>query len=196
MESTTHAMTIDTVQPGALGAMQQISQQESKAPPAGRTLLGCWTGEFGRLNQFYRLWRLDGGADLSSLARPPVLQDRQEMLLSSRRPTFSPTEGPSLYELRLYQIQHGRLNEFLELMLGIMDTREKWSKAVGVWVPLNGHLNEVIHFWYFRDLAHRAETRAKVAADPAWSAYRDKILPMLASQTSLLLTPAAGSPMR
>lgn len=196
MESLTHALTIDTVQPGALGAMEEVALPEREAPPAGRILVGCWVTMFGRLNQLYRLWRVEGvDAGMASLARPPVLQDRHEKLLSERRPSLSSSQDASLYDLRLYQVQHGRMNDFLELLLAHVEVYETWSKAVGVWVPLNGELNGIIHLWCYRDFAHYTQTRASAAGNRAWEAYRQKALPMLAGQTSLLLTPTPTSPM-
>ncbi len=192
-----HALTIDTVRPGAMPRLLEVARREAREPPAGRVLLGCWTSEFGRLNQLHRLWRTgDADPGCGALARPAVLQERQERLLSERRPTLESNEGPWIYELRHYQLERGRVGDFLDLLLAHFALRETWSKAVGLWVPGNGDLNEVIHLWYYRDLAHRNQTRATAAADPTWEAYRQKVLPMLAGQSSVLLTPAAFSPLR
>jgi hypothetical protein len=90
-------------------------------------------------------------------------------------------------------MERGRRDEFVELLLANFELRERWSRAVGFWVPLNGNLCEVVHLWIYRDLAHRAHTRATSGANPEWDAYRQKVLPMLAGQTSVLLTPVAFS---
>lgn len=192
-----HALTIDTVRPGAMAPLLDAAQREARQPPAGRALLGCWTSEFGRLNQLYRLWRT-GAADpgCGALARPSVLQHREERLLAQRRPTLESNPGPRVYELRHYQLERGRQGDFLDLLLSHFALRETWSKAVGLWVPANGKLDEVVHLWYYRDLAHRAQTRATAAADPVWDSYRQKVLPMLAGQSSVLLTPVACSPLQ
>lgn len=195
--SPTHALTIDSVRPGGLAAMQDAARVEGREPPAGRVLVGCWTSEFGRLNQLYRLWRVDAfDAGVPALARPAVLLDRQERLLAEQRPTLDGNDGPWFYELRSYQLERGRVNDFVDLLLEHFELRETWSKAVGLWLPLNGDMSEVVHLWYYRDLAHRAQTRATAAADPVWDAYRRKVLPMIAGQTSVLLSPTALSRLR
>jgi hypothetical protein len=191
---STHALTIDNVRPGGLAAMQEVAKAENIA---GRSLVGCWTSEFGRLNQLYRLWRVESGdAGVSALARPEVLLNRDERVLSERRPTVHSNDGPWFYELRSYQMHAGRVNEFVDLLLAHMELRETWSKCIGLWLPLNGDMSEVIHLWPYRDLAHRAQTRATSAAHPVWDAYRKKVLPMIAGQTSVLLSPTALSRLR
>ena len=190
----THALTIDTVKPGALAAMQEAAKADGSP---SRSLVGCWTNEFGKLNQLYRLWRVEGeAAGLSALERPDVLLNREERLLRQQRPTVESNEGPFYYELRSYQMHAGRVNEFVGLLLAHMELRETWSKCMGLWLPLNGDMSEVIHLWPYRDLAHRAQTRATSAAHPVWDAYRRRVLPMIAGQTSVLLSPTLHSRLR
>lgn len=198
MTPPTHALTIDTVQPGRMAALLEAAQREVHTPPAGRTLLGCWSAEFGRLNQLFRLWSTapagDGGC--AALERPAVLRQREERLLVARRPVLTDLPGAWIYELRRYRLAHGRRDEFLDLLLDHFELRETWSKAVGLWVPLDGDLNEVLHLWPFRDLAHRAQVRAASGAHPVWEAYRQRVLPLLEQQDAALLAPVTFSPLR
>ena len=195
--TATHALTSDTMRPGALAHLLEVAKTEAIYPPTGRILLGSWTTEFGELNQLHRLWKISQEAQTcESLARPEGLQHRTERVLQERRPTLSKNSGPFIYEMRYYQLKPGLVEDFLELLLAHFELRETWSKAVGVWVPHNGEINEVIHIWYYRDLVHRAQTRSASASDPVWEAYRQKVLPMLTNQRSVLLSPTAFSPMK
>lgn len=197
MREATHALTVDTVSPGSLGPMQDIARLEAQADTRARQMVGCWTSEFGQLNQLYRLWRLEGqDASTLCLARPDFLQHRRDRLLAERRPTLQVNAGPYFYELRTYKLRPERVDDFMRLLLSHFELRETWSKAVGLWATLDGDLSEVVHLWFYRDLAHRARTRAAAAADTVWDAYRRQVLPMLTAQSSVLLSPTTFSPLR
>ena len=52
-----------------------------------------------------------------------------------------------------------------------------------------GGLNAVTHLWEYDNLAHRAEIRANLAADPEWIAdYVTHLTPMLAEQENSIVT--------
>ena len=57
-------------------------------------------------------------------------------------------------------------------------------------------LNSVVFIWTYDDLAHRTAQRQKLAQDPEWAAFTPKILPLLAHQESIFLTPVAFSPLK
>jgi len=50
--------------------------------------------------------------------------------------------------------------------------------------------------WVYRDLNDRAAARAKMAQEPEWQAFLAKAMPLLANMQSIVLIPAAFSPMR
>ena len=74
-------------------------------------------------------------------------------------------------------------------MKKVMPVREKHSPNLGIWTPLTGSPDRIVHLWAYRDLAHRTEARAGVAKEPEWKTYLDKIMPLLRSMTSMLLMP-------
>jgi hypothetical protein len=50
--------------------------------------------------------------------------------------------------------------------------------------------------WGFDSVDDRAARRARMAQDPAWQAYLQKVLPLLVTQESRLLSPTDFSPIR
>ena len=59
----------------------------------------------------------------------------------------------------------------------------------GFWIHDLGGLNAVTHLWEYDNLAHRAEIRANLAADPEWIAdYVTHLTPMLAEQENAIVT--------
>ena len=58
-----------------------------------------------------------------------------------------------------------------------------------------GTQNQTVHLWRYDDLADRARRRAALAAEPDWQAFLGKVLPLIQTQESRILTPTAFSPL-
>jgi NIPSNAP len=109
-------------------------------------------------------------------------------------PHFS-KEADMLVEMRTYQIAPGKVAEFLAFYeregLGIIS---RYARLQGCWTKESGTLNSVVFCWAYDSYAHRAEQRAKLAADPHWQAFTPHMLPYLVHQESVFLAPAPFSP--
>jgi hypothetical protein len=176
------------------------------------TLEGSWTTEFGTLNQYVHLWaypslderdRLRGELQKNEawtkeyVPRIRVLMLAQEnKILSPQLPLTPPADSGWVYELRWYRSHPGRIGEWIGNIKGVMPTREKYSKIVGLWQTEMGQLNEAVHLWAYRDLNERAAVRAKVVQDPEWQAYLGRTAPLLLEMKSIILNAAPSSPMK
>jgi hypothetical protein len=99
----------------------------------------------------------------------------------------------AVYDFRMYTLKPGSTPDYMaavrELALPI---RQKYGVKLAGWYYSDiGDLNQVVHIWWFRDHAHMAEAKAKVAADPDWT---QKYLPrvrefIVAQKTYLMLSP-------
>jgi NIPSNAP len=121
---------------------------------------------------------------------------QENKILSPQLPLKPPADSGWLYELRWYRSHPGRIGEWIREIKGIMPTREKYSKIVGLWQTEMGQLNEAVHLWAYRDLNERAAVRAKALADPDWQAYIGRSAPLLIQQNAVVLIPAPSSPMK
>ena len=121
---------------------------------------------------------------------------QENKILSPVLPLKPPPDAGHVYELRWYRAHVGRLGEWLGHFKDIMPTREKYSKNVGVFQTEAGQLNEAVHLWAYKDLNDRAAVRGKVLQDPEWQSFLGKSLPCLAEMKSIILNPAAHSPMQ
>jgi hypothetical protein len=175
-------------------------------------LEGCWTTEFGTLNQYVHLWSY---ADLNERERlrgelaknnawnteytpkiRPLMLAQENKILAAALPLKPPADAGNLYELRWYRAYPGKLAEWINLFKGIMPVREKYSKNVGVWQTEVAQLNEVVHLWAYRDLNERAAVRGKVMQEPDWQKFLGASAPLLAEMKSAILNPTPASPMR
>jgi NIPSNAP len=175
-------------------------------------LEGFWTTEFGTLNQVVHLWAYP---DLNERERlrselskneewtrgyvPQIrslLVAQENKILSAQLPLKPPVSDGNLYELRMYRTPVSKADEWLGHFKAIMPVREKYSKNVGLWRTEMGQLNEVVHLWAYQDLNERVAVRGKAMQDPEWQAFLAKGYPLLVEMRSIILNPAAHSPMR
>ena len=99
----------------------------------------------------------------------------------------------AIYDFRMYTLKPGTTPDYMaavrELALPI---RQKYGIKLAGWYYSDvGELNQVVHIWAFRDYAHWAEAKAKMANDPEWTEkYGPRVRPLIMAQkTYLMLSP-------
>ena len=67
---------------------------------------------------------------------------------------------------RTYELQPGRLREFLALYEkeGLPVQKKHLGNLVGFFTTEVGNVNEIVHIWAYEDLADRTKRRAAMAA--------------------------------
>ena len=191
-----------TFRPGASATMVKAAStvsREIRGDNYGK-LEGYWSTEIGPLNQVMHLWsysdlnertrlRAELGknprwnGDYVPVIRPPA-----------GAPGHSPDErdqaagcaGHARQHLRiplLSRQDRRRRRTWLDLYTGILPTREKYSKIVGLLQTEAGQPNEVCHIWAYPDLNARAAVRGTALKDPAWQEFLAKSSPLSKSST-------------
>lgn len=94
-----------------------------------------------------------------------------------------------IYEMRTYTLKPGTVATFEERFAEGLPTREKYSLLGAFWHTDIGPLNQVVHVWPYRDLAHRDEVRAAAAKDTGGK-WPPKTTEFIASMQSEILHPA------
>jgi hypothetical protein len=146
-------------------------------------LEGFWSTEFGTLNQVVHLWTFESLNERERLRGElakneewtkgylpqtrGMLLAQENKILSSVLPLKPPADPGHVYELRWYRAHVGRLAEWIGLFKGVMPTREKYSKNVGVFQTEAGQLNEAVHLWAYKDLNDRVAVRARCFRTPS-----------------------------
>merc|ERR1711935_462419 len=88
-------------------------------------------------------------------------------------------------ELRTYALKPSSFGNYIKLSNDKFHLRTAHSKLNGFWIHDLGGLNAVTHLWEYDSLAHRAQIRANLAADPEWiSDYVTHLTPMLAQDVN------------
>ena len=103
-----------------------------------------------------------------------------------------------LIEQRVYELKPGSTHEFLKAYEaeGLELQRGALGNLIGYFVCEVGDLNRVTQLWGFESFEDRNARRAALSANPAWRSYLGKVVSMVISQRSELLTPAPFSPIK
>jgi hypothetical protein len=103
-----------------------------------------------------------------------------------------------IVEERIYTLQPGKVPEMVRLYgeEGLALQQRHLGKFIGYFTTESGNLNQVVFMWGFESLDDRAARRARMAQDPEWQRYLQKVVPLLVTQENRLLTPTAFSPIR
>ena len=98
-----------------------------------------------------------------------------------------------IVEMREYTLHAGKVPEYLQLYEreGLEIQREILGRLVGYYTTEVGEaVNRVVHLWAYESFEDRQARRRRLAADPGWQSYLQKMRPMLASQRNRLMHPA------
>ncbi|AOX16167.1 NIPSNAP family protein [Kozakia baliensis] len=175
-----------------------LSQLE--ASTKGISGLGCWTTEFGTLNQ---ITFLRSSADLSALLDAPLtnlpdsavgvqqIDTTQWKLHGAELP--APGEHGGCYEWRCYDIVPDHRRELLTQFGDAVPARLEMSSLFALMTSLNG-ASRICHIWPYADLAERARLRKEATAAGVWPPKG--IAPYLGAMQSSVLVPTSFSAYR
>jgi hypothetical protein len=101
-----------------------------------------------------------------------------------------------IVEMRTYVLHAGQQGDFLVLMEqeGIAIERRILGHLLGFYTCEIGTLNQIVHLWRYDSFEDRHQRRSSLAADPGWTAFVPKVLPLIRDMENRILTPAAFSP--
>lgn len=101
-----------------------------------------------------------------------------------------------IVEQRTYILHPGKVKEWLKIYEehGLEPQRRNLGTMVGYFYAEFGQLNQIVHMWAYKDLADRADRRARLAADPAWQNFGKLIRGFMMTQENKILIPAPFSP--
>jgi len=96
--------------------------------------------------------------------------------------------------MREYTLHAGKVPEYLQLYEreGLEIQREILGHLVGYYqTEVGPAVNQVVHLWAYESFEDRMERRKRLAADPGWQSYLQKMRPMLVAQTNRILRPVS-----
>ncbi len=207
-------LRIYTVKAGTVAEVAKNSGEIARAIRGDNygKLEGYWLTEIGPLNQVVHLWSykdLNERArlrdelsknerwtkDYLPLARGNIIRQDIRLMNPIIEPR-QPASAKNIYELRTYRTKVGAVKEWTRHFTEALPIREKYSKISGLWNTEAGQPNEVVHLWAYPDLNARTEARGAVAKDPGWHEFLKKAGGLLEELHTMVMIPAAHSPMK
>ncbi|KAL5036332.1 hypothetical protein BDEG_24272 [Batrachochytrium dendrobatidis JEL423] len=216
-----HELQVHNVKPEAMD--DYIALTAEHYPRIGKDqgsevkLFGSWTTEIGELDQAIHIWQYNhypGYIQTKKiLAQDQVYQDFQRRLrpmLRSRENQImlefafwksatavtlpkEPSKN-SIYELRTYLLQPGKMLEWEQQWRRGLEARSKFVQPIGAWFSQLGHLNYVHHMWAYPDLQVRKEMREKAWEVEGWSQTVHKTVQLIDHMQARIVTPLPYSP--
>ncbi|XP_034728581.1 protein NipSnap homolog 1 isoform X2 [Etheostoma cragini] len=132
-------------------------------------------------------------------------KERAKMLVSRRNQLlleFSfwneplPRPGPSIYEMRTYNLKPGTMIEWGNRWARAIRYRQENNEAVGGFFSQIGDLYVVHHLWAYESLQSRKETRNSAWQKEGWDANVYYTVPLIRSMESRIMIPTTSSPLQ
>ncbi|XP_014665826.1 PREDICTED: protein NipSnap homolog 1-like isoform X1 [Priapulus caudatus] len=129
-----------------------------------------------------------------------MLRSRTNQLLLefSFWPEPEPRPPTHIYEMRSYLLRPGTMIEWGNNWYTGLKHRQANSsdEPVGAFFGNIGVINTVHHFWAYKDLQGRKETREAAWARPGWDKCVQYTVPLMKSVVSRILIPTSFSPLQ
>ena len=196
--------------PAILKANEEVGRQV-RGDDYGK-LEGYWYTDIGPLNQVMHLWSYTDMAERDQLRQKlgvlegwvkeyiplirPLIVKQELRFMQAHRELTPPTESGNFYEFRNYRVLPGKAGEFMKKFVGVMPTREKYSKNICAWITQSPDPNEVCHLWAYQDSTERKRARDGVMEETAWQEYGAAVRPLLVDMQSTLMWPSSFSPLQ
>lgn len=203
-----------TIKPGGVPEVLKANEEVGR-PVRGNDygkLEGYWYSDMGPLNQVMHLWSYDSMLERDRLRKEvgqldgwvngyipivrPLMLKQHVRFMEAHRDMSPPLEGGNFYEFRNYRVKPGVANEWMKKFVGVMPTREKYSKNICAWVSHSPDPNEVCHLWAYKDTNERKKARDGVMTEPAWQEFAAYGTTQLEDMHSTMMWPASFSPLQ
>lgn len=103
-----------------------------------------------------------------------------------------------IVEERIYTLHPGKVAEMVRLYgeEGLALQQRHLGKFIGYFTSETGNLNQIVFMWGYESLDDRAARRDRLAQDPEWHRYLEKVVALLVTQENRILKPTSFSPIR
>jgi hypothetical protein len=189
----------DTICAGKIPAVMSYEEM-SGSGSSGPIPFGIFATMFGPVNQVQRICKhasFDAFAETRGGRAQPGICDhvllRERSLLWPERDVTEAASGYALYELRTYDTRIGSVGELTRLLTENISIRERYSPNFGIWTPLAGPIERIVHLWAYRNYEHRAAVQVQSRKDPEWLSYLEKARPLITTMSAVVMTPLPGS---
>ncbi|XP_005104300.1 protein NipSnap isoform X2 [Aplysia californica] len=189
-------------------------QQLMRDKGTGAELVGSFTVEIGDQDEAVHMWQYPGGYPVLNNANMIYRTDsdfvefrkQRNAMLRSRRnqillafsfwPAIQPRDPSHIYELRSYTLKPGTMYEWGNCWAKGIKSRQTNNEPVMGFFTQIGNVYSVEHFWAYKDLQTRKETREAAWGRPGWDECVSYTVPLIRHMKSRILIPTPFSPLQ
>ncbi|VVC36197.1 Hypothetical protein CINCED_3A017435 [Cinara cedri] len=191
---------------------EQLVQLCQEIPDLKYELVGSWSVHVGDLDQYVHLWKHQGGYAAIDKTNS-ILKDNKEhsqlrvergrflrsrhlqyMLAFSFWPSIELKSGSNIYEIRSYSLKPGTMIEWGNNWARAINHRRSNDEPFAGFFSQVGRLYNVHHFWCYKNLEVRTQTREAAWMSPGWDECVAYTVPLIKEMQSKILHPTPFSP--
>lgn len=204
-----------TTRPGKMmhvvNASATVAQKIRNGDTYGK-LVGHWSSEIGRMNQYIHMWEYKDVEEMRNLRSQlssredwknkfvplvgPYILNQEIRVLKPLIDRKKPTDNSNIYELKIIKLNIGQVNNWKNKFLDIISSIEGKSVNIGLWNTELQDPNEIISIWSHPNLEIMSKFWYSLNENKYWidfNSYQEKAVKY---EDSIILRPSICSPLQ
>lgn len=204
-----------TTRPGKMmhvvNASATVAQKIRNGDTYGK-LVGHWSSEIGRMNQYIHMWEYKDVEEMRNLRYQlssredwknkfvplvgPYILNQEIRVLKPLIDRKIPTDNSNIYELKIIKLNIGQVNNWKNKFLDIISSIEGKSVNIGLWNTELQDPNEIISIWSHPNLEIMSKFWYSLNENKYWidfNSYQEKAVKY---EDSIILRPSICSPLQ
>lgn len=204
-----------TTRPGKMmhvvNASATVAQKIRNGDTYGK-LVGHWSSEIGRMNQYIHMWEYKDVEEMRNLRYQlssredwknkfvplvgPYILNQEIRVLKPLIDRKKPTDNSNIYELKIIKLNIGQVNNWKNKFLDIISSIEGKSVNIGLWNTELQDPNEIISIWSHPNLEIMSKFWYSLNENKYWidfNSYQEKAVKY---EDSIILRPSICSPLQ
>lgn len=204
-----------TTRPGKMmhvvNASATVAQKIRNGDTYGK-LVGHWSSEIGRMNQYIHMWEYKDVEEMRNLRYQlssredwknkfvplvgPYILNQEIRVLKPLIDRKIPTDNSNIYELKIIKLNIGQVNNWKNKFLDIISSIEGKSVNIGLWNTELQDPNEIISIWSHPNLEIMSKFWYSLNENKYWIDFNSYQENAVKYEDSIILRPSICSPLQ
>jgi len=204
-----------TTRPGKMmhvvNASATVAQKIRNGDTYGK-LVGHWSSEIGRMNQYIHMWEYKDVEEMRNLRSQlssredwknkfvplvgPYILNQEIRVLKPLIDRKIPTDNSNIYELKIIKLNIGQVNNWKNKFLDIISSIEGKSVNIGLWNTELQDPNEIISIWSHPNLEIMSKFWNSLNENKYWIDFNSYQENAVKYEDSIILRPSICSPLQ
>ncbi len=204
-----------TTRPGKMMHVVNSSATVAQTIRNGDTygkLVGHWSSEIGRMNQYIHMWEYSDVEEMRKLRSElaskedwrtkfvplvgPYILTQEIRILRPLTERKLPADKSNIYELKIIKLNIGEVNKWKNKFLDIVSDIEQKSINIGLWNTELQDPNEIISIWCHPNVESMSKFWSDMNNDKNWLEFNDYQEDAVKYEESMILRPSVCSPLQ